>query len=104
MADAGNDQHLLRVDVIVAGTNGDFWRLAPDGKTQVMIEHVIDAYKNGDLWWVRPVGNMQVLRKVLEELILKNGQMVLSLYGYRTHLYIELSGSSLLVVLRETMT
>ena len=44
-----------------------------------MIEHVTDAYKNGDLWWVRPVGNMQVVRNLLEELILKNGQMVFEL-------------------------
>ena len=74
-------EHVQRVGEIVAGTNSDLWCLAPDGRTQVMIEHVTDACKNGDLWWVRPVGNMQVLRNLLEEFILKNGQMVLSLYG-----------------------
>ena len=81
------------VQLLMVALLGFLWWLPRDGKTQVTIEHVTDAYKNGG----------QVLRMVLEEFILKNGQMVMSLYGDCTHLYIELSGSSSLQVLREMM-
>ena len=52
-------------------------------RTPVTIEHVqrVDdtgAYKNGDLWWVRPIGKTQVIRKILGEIILRNGQRTLS--------------------------
>ena len=49
--------------------------------------------KNCALWCLPPDG----------KIILMNGQRALNLYSERTHLYIELSGSSSLVVLREMM-
>ena len=63
---------------------GHLWWLPPDGKTQVTIEHVqrVDetvARANGDLWWLPPDGKTQVIRKILGEIILRNGQQTLSL-------------------------
>ena len=100
-------QVMLEYVSIAVRMKGDLRWLPPDGKTQVTIEHAqradeTDADENGDLWWVRPVG-MKVIRKILGEIILRNGQRTLSLCGDRTHLYFHFSCSSLLVVLREMM-
>ena len=112
-----------RANVTIARMYGHLWWLPSDGKTQVTVEHVTDAYKNGDLWWMRPVGKTQVLISsllVFREMMawLDEGsssiltvvgvrpqerERALNLYSERTHLYMELSGSSSLVDLREIL-
>ena len=89
---------------LIAGLGEHGLRSTPDSKTQVTIEHVqrVDetvARANGVLWWLPPDGKTQVIRKILGDIILKNGQRTLSLYGDRTHLYFQFSGSSSMVVL-----